>query len=129
MRHAVDADTHRLGATCEKAADSPEATLLELGYREEDFDDPDIPMTLFEPVGCPRCNKGYKGRFALLETMRMTEAVKRMVVDGAHLADIKKQALADGMLTLRRCGLLNAARGVTSLQEIEAQTMAAWCAI
>ena len=114
----------RLCANCKKPADIPKAALLKLGYLEEDFDDPDIPMTLFEPVGCPRCNKGYKGRFALLETMRMTEAVKRMVVEGAHLADIKKQALADGMLTLRRCGLLNAARGVTSLQEIEAQTMA-----
>jgi type IV pilus assembly protein PilB len=59
-----------------------------------------------------------------LETMRMTEAVKRMVVDRAHLADIKTQALKEGMLTLRRCGLLNASRGMTSLQEIEAQTMA-----
>jgi type IV pilus assembly protein PilB len=54
----------------------------------------------------------------------MSEDVRRLVVERAHLSDIKKQALAEGMLTLRRCGLLNAARGKTSLQEIEAQTMA-----
>jgi type IV pilus assembly protein PilB len=80
-------------------------------------------MEFYEPVGCPRCNQGYKGRFALLETMRMSEGVKRMIVDRAHLADIKKLALKEGMLTLRRCGLMNAMRGKTSLQEVEATTM------
>jgi len=114
----------RLCTSCKRPVELPKEALIKLGYREEDLDNPDIPMTLFEPVGCPRCSNGYKGRFALLETMRMTESVKRMVVERAHVADIKKQALSEGMLTLRRCGLLNAARGMTSLQEIEAQTMA-----
>jgi len=95
--------------------------LLRLGFNEQDLQQ---PMEIYEPVGCPRCNAGYKGRFALLETMRMSEQVKRMVVERAHIADIKKQALSEGMLTLRRCGLLNASRGKTSLQEIEASTMA-----
>ena len=54
----------------------------------------------------------------------MSEPVKRMVVEKAHISDVKKQALAEGMLTLRRCGLMNAMRGKTSLQEIEATTMA-----
>jgi type IV pilus assembly protein PilB len=54
----------------------------------------------------------------------MTEGIKRMIVDRAHIADIKKLALTEGMLTLRRCGLMNASRGKTSLQEIEASTMA-----
>ena len=75
-------------------------------------------------MGCSRCTNGYKGRFALLETMRLTEPIKRMVVESAHIADIKKQALVEGMLTLRRCGLLNVGRGVTSLEEVERVTMA-----
>ncbi|MEC7583067.1 MAG: ATPase, T2SS/T4P/T4SS family, partial [Planctomycetota bacterium] len=106
---------------CKKPVEVSKEALLRLGYTEEDLEG---PMELFGAVGCPRCNAGYKGRFALLETMRMTESVKRMVVDRAHIADVKKQALSEGMLTLRRCGLLNAARGVTSLEEIEATTMA-----
>ena len=113
----------RLCVNCKKAVDVPKKALIKLGFTEEDLENPDIPMTLFEPVGCPRCNNGYKGRFALLETMRMTEGVKRMVVDRAHIADVKTHALSEGMLTLRRCGLLNASRGMTSLQEVEAQTM------
>jgi len=111
----------KLCPNCKKRVELPKDALLRLGFIEADFSN---EMELYEPAGCPRCNGGYKGRFALLETMRMSETVKRMVVDRAHVADIKKQALDEGMLTLRRCGLLNAMRGKTSLQEIEATTMA-----
>jgi type IV pilus assembly protein PilB len=111
----------KLCPQCKKKVELPPEALLRLGYTKEEIKQ---PMELFAPVGCPRCNGGYKGRFALLETMRMTEAVKRMVVERKHIADIKKQALSEGMLTLRRCGLLNAARGRTSLEEVEAVTMA-----
>jgi type IV pilus assembly protein PilB len=111
----------KLCANCKRRTEISKDALLRLGFLESDLAQ---PMELYEPVGCPRCSNGYKGRFALLETMRMSEPVKRMVVEKAHVADIKKQALSEGMLTLRRCGLLNAARGKTSLQEIEASTMA-----
>ena len=111
----------KLCANCKRRIELSKDALVRLGFTEADLAN---PMELYEPVGCPRCSNGYKGRFALLETMRMTDDVKRMVVERAQLADIKKQALSEGMLTLRRCGLLNAARGKTSLQEIEATTMA-----
>jgi len=111
----------KLCSNCRKRVEMSKDALLRLGFNEQDLQQ---PMEIYEPVGCPRCNAGYKGRFALLETMRMSEQVKRMVVERAHIADIKKQALSEGMLTLRRCGLLNASRGKTSLQEIEASTMA-----
>jgi type IV pilus assembly protein PilB len=111
----------KLCANCKKKVEVPPEALLRLGFTEADLKQ---PMELFGPGGCPRCNAGYKGRFALLETMRMTETIRRMVVDRAHVSDIKKQALGEGMLTLRRCGLLNAARGKTSLEEIESTTMA-----
>lgn len=111
----------KLCANCKRRVELPKDTLLRLGFLESDFEQ---PMELYEPVGCPRCNGGYKGRFALLETMRMSEPIKRMVVEKAHVADIKAQALREGMMTLRRCGLMNALRGKTSLQEVEASTMA-----
>ncbi len=111
----------KLCANCKRKVELSKDALLRLGYLESDLTQ---PMDLYEPVGCPRCNGGYKGRFALLETMRMTEPIKRMVVEKAHISDVKKQALSEGMLTLRRCGLMNAMRGKTSLQEIEATTMA-----
>lgn len=111
----------RLCPHCKKRAEHNPEALRTIGFTEAEIAQ---PMELFEPVGCPRCNNGYRGRFAILETMRMTEQVRRMVVDRAHIADIKAQALSEGMLTLRRCGLLNAMRGKTSLQEVESSTMA-----
>jgi type IV pilus assembly protein PilB len=106
---------------CRQPIDVSKKVLLAEGYSEADLTIEGFQ--LFKPVGCGRCNHGYKGRFALLETMRMSEPIRRMIVERAHVADIKKQALGEGMLTLRRCGLLNAARGKTSLEEVQAVTM------
>jgi type IV pilus assembly protein PilB len=111
----------KLCPNCKKKVEYSPDVLRRVGFTEADLAQ---PMELCGPVGCPRCNSGYKGRFAILETMRMTETVKRMVVEKAHIADIKNQALKEGMLTLRRCGLLNAMRGKTSLEEVESCTMA-----
>ena len=73
---------------------------------------------LMEAVGCQRCSQGYKGRFALLETMPITSGLQRVIIDGGSAMDIKERAIEDGMLTLRRCGILNALKGRTSLEEI-----------
>ncbi|MCZ6795341.1 MAG: type IV-A pilus assembly ATPase PilB [Planctomycetota bacterium] len=88
--------------------------LLELGFAKEDLKE----MTLFEPVGCQRCAGGYKGRFALLETMPLTPELQRVVIDGGSGLDMRGIALEQGMVTLRRCAILNAGRGKTSLEEV-----------
>ena len=79
---------------------------------------------MFLPNGCGRCTNGYKGRFALLETLRMSDEIKRMVIDGAVVQDVKNLALEQGMVTLRRAGLVNFMQGKTSLEEVERSTMA-----
>jgi len=73
---------------------------------------------LMEAVGCQRCSQGYKGRFALLETMPITSGLQRVIIDGGSAVDIKERAIEDGMITLRRCGILNTLKGRTSLEEI-----------
>ena len=105
----------------EPVADLPPADqLLEMGYTEEE-----IPgLEMFAPVGCNKCANGYRGRFALLETLPFTENIKRMVVNRESALDIKKMAMEEGMVTLRRAGLMNVARGTTSLEEIVRVTMA-----
>ena len=74
-------------------------------------------------TGCPRCTGGYKGRFAVLETLFLSHEIKRLIVTGASAAEIKRQGMAEGMLTLRRVGLLNAMRGKSSLEEVLRVTM------
>ena len=79
--------------------------------------------TIFRAIGCPRCQNGYKGRFALLETLAMNDEIKRLVIQGKSILDIKAAALEQGMVTLRRCGILNAGRGITSVEEVLNVTM------
>lgn len=76
------------------------------------------------PAGCPRCKNGYRGRMALLEVLKMTNEVKRSVIQGNSSEEIKDEALAGGMLSLRRVGLLNFLRGSTSVEEVLRVTVA-----
>ncbi len=57
-------------------------------------------------VGCRTCNgTGYKGRVALYEVMRFTDALKEMVLQGASTAELKAAAIKQGMMTLRMSGI------------------------
>ena len=94
----------------------PKKHLLEVGYTKAEVE----TLELFgpNPAGCNRCNGGYRGRFAILETLYLDETLKRMVVERRSVHDLKHEAVRQGMLTLRRVGLLNAMRGRTSLEEV-----------
>ena len=111
----------RLCGECKEQVKVPPARMLEMGFREEEIEG----ATIHKPVGCLRCNQvGYRGRFALLETVPVTNEVKKAVIQGRSAVDIKQLALEQGMISLRRCGLLNAMRGNTSLEEVHNVTMA-----
>jgi len=98
----------------------PPDRLMSLGFTAEEAEGAE----LFKPVGCPRCKNGYSGRFALLETMPLNEDLKRMIVDGKSALELKNAAIVDhGMITLRRSGVLNSMRGITSLEEVLRVTM------
>ncbi|MBN2490709.1 MAG: Flp pilus assembly complex ATPase component TadA [Planctomycetes bacterium] len=100
----------------------PRERLLELSFLEAEAAARDF--TLYRAVGCNKCAGGYRGRFALLETLPITEGIKRLILRGSSALEIKDEAVKEGMLTLRRCGVLNAMRGVTSLEEVVRVTLA-----
>ena len=78
----------------------------------------DLP-TLFRPIGCSACGgTGYKGRMALHEVMRVTEEIEKLVVESASSEEVKKVALAQGMITLREDGLEKVRMGRTAIEEI-----------
>jgi type IV pilus assembly protein PilB len=106
---------------CKKEIDVPQKELLAVGYAEKELGE----LAIFGPngAGCPRCQNGYRGRFALLESLRLNDTLKRMVVEGRSVQDIKAEGLRQGMVTLRRAGLMNVKRGRTSLEEILRVTM------
>ena len=74
-------------------------------------------------VGCVRCRgTGYRGRVGVFEMMKMTPRLQRMVQDKASSQDIKREALNDGMLTLREYAIKKLARGETTFEEVLAVT-------
>jgi len=107
----------RICPGCRVELELPREELLSVGFLEEDLTH-ELQLYAPKPGGCRRCKDGYKGRFALLETLYMDKGLKRMVVEGRSAQDLKDEAIRQGMLTLRRVGILNAIRGVTSLEEI-----------
>lgn len=108
----------RLCSQCKKPADIPEETL-----RKEGFDDALLQgATLYQPVGCSACNKGYKGRVGVYEVVRMTPAVSRIIMEEGNAIELDEQFRREGFNDLRRSGLLKAAQGVTSLEEINRVT-------
>jgi len=106
---------------CKKPVEVPEKELLSIGYLKNEVKD--IELHGPNPNGCPRCQNGYRGRFALLETLRLNENLKRMVVEGRSVHELKAEGLRGGMVTLRRAGLMNVMRGKTSLEEVLRVTM------
>ena len=73
--------------------------------------------------GCVRCRgTGYAGRTGLYEVLPTTPRIQRLVHEGAPSQEIKKEALNDGMLTLRDYGIKKLGRGETTFEEVLAAT-------
>ncbi len=69
--------------------------------------------------GCEACSgTGYKGRQGLYEIMALSPELRRMILRGASVAELRDQAVAEGMLTLRMDGMKKIERGVTTLEEV-----------
>jgi type IV pilus assembly protein PilB len=76
----------------------------------------------FQPLkgaGCTSCSEtGYKGRVAIYEVMVLTEEIKDFVLNGASTAELKREAIRGGMVTLRRSALNKLLEGTTTLSEV-----------
>jgi type IV pilus assembly protein PilB len=74
-------------------------------------------------VGCEACSgTGYKGRAGLYEVMALSPELRRMILRGDSVAELRDQAVAEGMLTLRMDGMKKIERGVTTLEEVVKET-------
>src|SRR5205823_13399417 len=82
-------------------------------------------LTFYRGPGCDACNAtGYKGRQGLYEVMSMSSPLRRMVLRGASIEELREQAVKEGMRTLRMDGMLKGRRGITTLEEVPKETAA-----
>lgn len=105
----------RLCTECKEPYTPEEVALERIGFPFE----PGNPPKLYRARGCKKCNGiGYKGRMGVHEVMSMSENLERLTVENASADEIKRQAIAEGMLTLRDDGFAKVLQGLTSIEEI-----------
>ncbi|CAM6055004.1 unnamed protein product [Sphagnum tenellum] len=106
--------------SCREEEKVPLDELAKVGFSKSDLRD----LKLYKGRGCSKCNKtGYKGRVAIYEVMDFSQALKEMVLKGESSIEIKKQAVAEGMKTLRMSALSKVVEGKTTLEEALSITM------
>jgi type IV pilus assembly protein PilB len=109
----------RLCTHCRQPADLPREALLEEGFSEADIAG---GLTIYKPVGCDRCNDGYKGRTGIFQIVRVSDAMGRLIMEGGNAIQIADQAEREGYDDLRRAGLRKVKAGMTSLSELNRVT-------
>ncbi len=106
----------RLCKSCKRPTDIPRQSLLELGFTEEDLDNPE--NVIYEPVGCNECREGYKGRVGVYEVMKINEDISRIIMEDGNAIQIKDAAMKTGFRDLHRSGIMKVLQGLTSVQEV-----------
>jgi len=75
--------------------------------------------------GCERCGgTGYRGRVGLYELLMLSDEIRHLITSGADANAIRKQAVSEGMLTLRQDALDKLRQGVTTPEEVVRVTRA-----
>ncbi len=108
------------------AACKRQITLEDEVLRELQLDPAEAKTATFmEGEGCVDCNNtGYRGRHGVYEVLPMSSRIRDLVLDRASAGEIKRVAIEEGMLTLRRDALEKLKRGITTVEEVLKETAA-----
>jgi len=104
---------------CLEPIDVPTQALLDLGIHPDEVDE----YSVQRGSGCRTCaGSGYKGRIAIYEIMTMSEDLREFILNGASTLELKREAVRQGMQTLRMSALNKLKDGKTSLDEVVRMT-------
>ena len=107
--------SRRICENCKERFDVSPEVLVDVGVPAAEAKH----VQVFYGTGCPKCSgTGYKGRIALYECMPMTEELRDFVLNGASAAEIKREAIRQGMKSLRASGIDYLKAGVTTIEEV-----------
>src|SRR5579859_616731 len=110
----------RICSNCKEELQVPEQALIDAGYTPEEAK----TTKIYHGKGCTTCGKrGYKGRTGLYEVMEINDELRELILVGASALELKKKAIEQGMITLRRSGLLKVALGQTTMEEVLRETV------
>jgi type II secretory ATPase GspE/PulE/Tfp pilus assembly ATPase PilB-like protein len=81
--------------------------------------EPEEGRSLFAAHGCPAClQSGYSDRVGVFEILQMSQAMRRLILEGQPPPVLREQARREGMIELRQAALLKVARGETTAEEV-----------
>ncbi len=110
----------RVCSNCAEANPTTPPALIQAGFTPEEAE----TVTPMKGVGCERCNNtGYKGRVGLYEVLEVTEELRELILVGASGLELRRKAVDEGMITLRRSGLRKVMAGTTSIEEVVRETV------
>jgi type IV pilus assembly protein PilB len=110
----------RICTNCKADHPHPPQALVEAGFTPEEAKKV-VPK---KGAGCEKCNNtGYKGRVGLYEVMEISEELRELILVGASGLELRRKAIDDGMITLRRSGLQKVMEGVTTIEEVVRETV------
>ena len=111
----------RLHSDYKVPIDMPDDALLEEGFPEDWVED---GIKVFGPGdGGTDCPSGYKGRAGIYQVMPVSDAMSRLIIEGANAVQLGDQSLAEEIWDIRKSGLSKVRAGVTSLVEVNRVTV------
>ncbi len=100
---------------CKQSYDPTDTELEAFGITREQLNG----RKFYQGTGCDYCNgSGYKKRIGIFELLLVTPEIQSMIHRRCPTQEIKKQAMSQGMTTLRQDGLQHVLEGVTSAKEV-----------
>jgi type IV pilus assembly protein PilB len=110
----------RVCSNCAEANPQTPPALIQAGFTPEEAES----VTPMKGVGCEKCNNtGHKGRVGLYEVLEVTEELRELILVGASGLELRRKAIDEGMITLRRSGLRKVMAGLTSIEEVVRETV------
>jgi type IV pilus assembly protein PilB len=108
---------------CQECKTEEEVTpqvLIDAGFTPEEAK----TVKVYKGAGCSTCNnKGYKGRVGLYEVLEITDELRELILVGASALELRKKAIEQGMISLRRSGLIKVMNGQSTLEEVMRETV------
>jgi type IV pilus assembly protein PilB len=113
----------RLCPHCKTVDDNLDPQIaLRIGFEPEEIE----TTKFYRAVGCSECYAGYRGRVAIMEAMKFTREIRRLILGARDEIDddaLRDLAVENGMLTLRASGRERIKEGITTIDEVVAATV------
>ncbi len=104
---------------CKVRVQPTDQQLIDSGLDPAEYRD----RPFYEGRGCIECHgTGYRGREAISELLDLSDRIREMILDQRPAAEIRNQAIEEGMVPLRQSALLKVFQGKTTLREINKVT-------